>query len=95
MGSRAGFDHWHRRCNPDCVGEVSERALIGQVVERLTRKNPTVPQETVATVVNAAHSRFDQCKIRDFVPVLVERRAKVLLAKLGADLIDTPAIEAS
>jgi len=86
--------HRHKRCNPDCVGEASERALIGQVVERLTRKNPTVPQETVATLVNAAHARFDQSKVRDFVPLLVERRAKVLLAKLGADLIDTPAIEA-
>ncbi len=75
------------------VREVSEQALIGQVVERLARNHPAVPQEVVATLVNAAHSRFDQSKIRDFVPMLVERRAKVQLAKLGADLIDTPVIE--
>ena len=85
-------DHWHKRCDPERVGEVSEQALIGQVVERLARNNPTVPQEIVATLVNEAHSRFDQSKVRDFVPLLVERRAKVLLAKLVADLIDTPII---
>jgi hypothetical protein len=73
---------------------VSEQALIGQVVERLARNNPTVPQETVATLVNAAHSRFDQSKVRDFIPLLVERRAKVQLKKLGADLIDTPVRDA-
>jgi hypothetical protein len=72
------------------MAEVSEQALIGQVVERLARKNPTVPQEAVAAFVNEAHSRFDQSKVRDFVPLLVERRAKVQLAKLGAELLDTP-----
>ena len=86
------FDRCHKRCNPERVGEVSEQALIGQVVERLARKYPTVPQENVATVV--AHSRFDGSKLRDCVPLLVERRAKVQLAKLWADLIDAPVTEA-
>lgn len=75
------------------MAEVSEQSLIGQVVERLARNNPIVPQEAVAALVNEAHSRFDQSKVRDFVPLLVERRAKVQLAKLGAALVDTPVPE--
>ena len=76
------------------MSEVSEQALIGQVVERLARKYPTVPQGTVTTLGKAAHSRFDESKVRDFVPLLVERRANVQLAKLGTDLIDAPVTEA-
>ncbi|MBP2208148.1 hypothetical protein JOJ86_005874 [Rhodococcus percolatus] len=48
---------------------------VGHVVERLVRKHPEVAREAIAAAVHDAHSHFDGCRIRDFVPLFVERRA--------------------
>ncbi len=63
--------------------EASERLAIGQVVERLTHKYPTVPPLTITGIVYKIHAKFDGCPIRDFVPLFVERDAQAELAKLG------------
>jgi hypothetical protein len=66
------------------IAKKSEQTAIGEVVERLTHKYPTVPPLAVADVVHKMHAKFDGRPIRDFVPLFVERNAQAELAKLGA-----------
>ncbi len=53
-----------------------------QVVERLAARHSEVPQKTVIAVVSDAHARFEGSRIRDFVPLFVERKATQALATL-------------
>jgi hypothetical protein len=66
------------------VIELSEQAIINQLTERLVLKYPAVPPDTVATVVRGIHARFDGRPLRDYVPLLVERRARSELVKVSA-----------
>lgn len=61
---------------------AEEDRLIGQVVDRLRAGFPQVPVATVHEMVATMHHRFDQAKIRDFVPLFVERHTKDKLAHL-------------
>ena len=54
---------------------------MAQVIERLTSKYTDVPPDRVSAAVQQAHAQFDQSRIRDFVPLFVERRARAALAK--------------
>jgi hypothetical protein len=62
------------------VPDNSERTLIDEVERRLIRKYTEVPPDQVSSVVETAHARFERSRIRDFVPLLVERRAGQELA---------------
>lgn len=55
--------------------------LIDQVVERLATSYTDVTPDQVANVVYGAHARFEQCPVREFVPLLVERRAREELSR--------------
>lgn len=44
---------------------------------------PQVPEGTVHEMVGMMHHRFDQAKIRDIVPLFVERHTKEELAHLA------------
>lgn len=59
-----------------------EDRLIAQTRTRLTAKYPSVSEETVARAVASAHAHFAGHRIRDFVPLLVERMAKEKLSSL-------------
>jgi hypothetical protein len=63
--------------------ESTEWTAIQQVVDRLRQSYPSVPPDTVPTVVHRNHARFDGRPVRDFVPLFVERGARQELAKLG------------
>jgi hypothetical protein len=63
---------------------LSEQTIIGQLIEELMRKYPAAPPDTVAAVVRGVHARFDGRPLRDYVPLLVERRARSELIKVGA-----------
>jgi hypothetical protein len=56
------------------VAEISEHAMVAEVEQRLTKKYPHIAPDEIARVVQLAHSRFDQSRIRDFVPLLVDAR---------------------
>jgi len=58
-----------------------ERAQIDAVEHRLVQKYAEFPHDHVAGVVQHAYARFNESKVRDFVPLLVERRAGQELAK--------------
>jgi hypothetical protein len=49
-----------------------ERAQIDDVERRLAQKYAELPHDHVAGVVQRVCVRFDQSKVRDFVPLLVE-----------------------
>ena len=42
-----------------------------------------VPASTVADTVAAVHERFQDAKVREFVPLMVERRAHAKLAAIA------------
>ena len=64
----------------------SEAAQIDQVRERLVRKVSHVPKDQISTTVAQAHARFEHSRVRDFIPLLVERRAHTQLAKQQAGI---------
>jgi hypothetical protein len=59
-----------------------EDRLIAQTRTRLIAKFPSVSEENVAGAVESAHAHFAGHRIRDFVPLLVERMAKEKLSTL-------------
>ncbi|PBC51467.1 three-helix bundle dimerization domain-containing protein [Rhodococcus sp. ACPA1] len=55
--------------------DVTEQQHIDAVRSRLYQRYPDLDPTTVDCMIYAAHHRFDGCRIRDFVPLLVERAA--------------------
>ncbi|KUI33164.1 hypothetical protein AU196_12780 [Mycobacterium sp. IS-1742] len=53
----------------------SERELIDEVKDRLVAKFAEVPEGRIAIAVEDAYADFTDSLIRDFIPLLVERRA--------------------
>jgi hypothetical protein len=64
--------------------ELSEQTIISQLIQRLMREYPAVPPDTLAAVVRGIHARFDGRPLRDYVPLLVERRARGEFVKVSA-----------
>ncbi len=58
-----------------------ERAQIDAVQRRLAHKYAQLSHSHVAAIVEHTYGRFNQCTVGDFVPLLVERRAREELAK--------------
>ncbi|MCK0176397.1 three-helix bundle dimerization domain-containing protein [Mycolicibacterium sp. F2034L] len=52
----------------------TERELIDEVEQRLIKRFAQVPAARVGAAVDQAHARFADSTIRDFIPLLVERR---------------------
>ena len=50
------------------------------VVERLCRRFPTVPEGEVVALVQVIETSFVNARIHDFIPLLVEREARDVLA---------------
>ena len=63
--------------------ELSEQQIIDELAGRLGEIYREVGPDHVSRVVHEEYVRFEGSRIRDFVPLLVERHAKVELAKLG------------
>jgi hypothetical protein len=64
------------------MAEMSEQLLIAEVERRRTDKHPDIPSDQVSVVIQTVCAQFERSPIRDFVPLLVERRASAELAKL-------------
>ena len=63
------------------TGFSSEAASINEVRERLAGKFSHVPEDQISTTVAHAHARFEHSRVRDFIPLLVERRARAELVR--------------
>ncbi|MTE15642.1 three-helix bundle dimerization domain-containing protein [Nocardia aurantiaca] len=60
-----------------------EDTQIQFALERLIRRHPEVPPSRVAGVVAQAREVFVDAKVRNFVPLLIERRAALELAAMS------------
>lgn len=60
---------------------MNEQASIADLEQRLVVKYAQVPRERVVGVIQSAHASFADCHIREFVPLLVERRAHAELLR--------------
>lgn len=58
---------------------VDEEKAVGEIVERLHERFPDASLEAVHEAVGKARASFDTAKVRDFVPVLIEKEAKAWL----------------
>jgi hypothetical protein len=61
-----------------------ERTQIDAVQRRLAQKYAELPRGHVAAVVQHVYARFNHSTVRDYVPLLVERRAREELSKSTA-----------
>lgn len=59
---------------------MSEQALVAAVQQRLMAMYSWLSAEHISAVVQGAHAQFVDCRVREFVPLLVERRARAELA---------------
>jgi hypothetical protein len=55
---------------------LSEQAAMTHLQEQLARTHAEIPPDRVAAAIQHAQERFERSPIRDFVPLLVERRAR-------------------
>jgi hypothetical protein len=69
---------------------MDEETLIGHVADRLARKYPTLSSAVVSEVVRDLYSTFDGARVRDFVPLIVERRARTALDQLTVSYEQEP-----
>ncbi|MBW4818829.1 three-helix bundle dimerization domain-containing protein [Rhodococcus qingshengii] len=58
------------------MNPAEEERQITQVKAHLAAAFPSTASDVVAAAVATAYHRFDGTHVRDFVPLLVERRAK-------------------
>ena len=58
------------------VIQVNEEALLGEIQRRLLDEFPSVSPLVVDTFIRAEHARFAGSRIRDFIPLFVEKRAR-------------------
>jgi len=59
----------------------SEQAAIQNLVERLTRQFPEIGRGEIEHAVRGEYEGYENSKIRDFVPILVERSVRGELAQ--------------
>lgn len=60
----------------------SEQRSVDEVIDRLGQRFPEVERDTISAIVAEEHEAFDGRPVRDFVPVLVEKRAKQRVKEL-------------
>lgn len=60
-----------------------EWVLIHGVQRRLAKKHAALPVDHIAAVVQHAYAQFQGSRVREFLPVLVERRAEEELEELS------------
>ncbi|MDE8647594.1 hypothetical protein PXH69_21705 [Rhodococcus qingshengii] len=53
-----------------------ELLQVERVITRLITRFPTIPATNIEHCVRIVHKRFTDCRIRDFVPLLVEKSAR-------------------
>ncbi|MEZ0356735.1 three-helix bundle dimerization domain-containing protein [Mycolicibacterium psychrotolerans] len=70
------------------VERAEEQRQIDQVVSRLTESFPYVPDHIITETVDSTYRRFDDARIREFVPLFVERSCR-------ATFVLQPAVEIS
>lgn len=55
--------------------------MVEEVERRLADSYADIPAERINSIVQSAYAQFEHSRIRDFVPLFVERRARAELAR--------------
>lgn len=74
---------------------ADESGVAAEVRQRLERKFPVLDPAVIGDVVGETWRNFDGCRIRVYLPILVERAASAQLHTLAARLADELATEAA
>ncbi|AQT83148.1 hypothetical protein B1R94_27045 [Mycolicibacterium litorale] len=61
--------------------------MIEQVIDRLAAAYPDLSRDEVFHCVHTAYDRFQDSTVREFVPLLVERRARAELSRHAGALV--------
>ena len=56
--------------------QVGEETLLAEIQRRLLDEFPTTSPLLVNTLIRNEHARFETSRIRDFVPLFVEKHAR-------------------
>lgn len=62
------------------MGQTDEATQIAEVIARVAGAYPDRSSADITRVVQTLHAGFTNAKIREFVPLLVEREARAVLA---------------
>ena len=62
------------------MGQVDEAAQIAEVTARIAVTYPEISTTDIERVVQTVHTGFDDAKVREFIPLLVERKVRTVLA---------------
>jgi hypothetical protein len=73
-----------RRDDDESMTGDDELLQIERVIERLTTRYPAASPVDVELIVRTVHKRLAECRIRDFVPLLVEKAARRELSDRAA-----------
>ncbi|MFE0749287.1 three-helix bundle dimerization domain-containing protein [Gordonia sp. NPDC058843] len=60
----------------EVMARLDEALEVEQVILRLIARFPVVAVDDINTRVRAIYGRFDDCKVRVFVPLLIEKAAR-------------------
>jgi hypothetical protein len=63
---------------------AEEARAVDEVARRLATRFPQISSDTVSRAVKHAHAEFANSRIRDFVPLFVERNARDHLRAAGS-----------
>ena len=62
------------------MAKKSEAQAVAAVVDRLAERFPAVKRSVIEDMVAHEHSLFAHGRVRDYIPILVERAAKLRLS---------------
>jgi hypothetical protein len=65
-----------RRDEMDDARRASEQTVLADIERRLVDEFPSVSHEVVGALIRREHARFQSSRIRDFIPLLTEKRAR-------------------
>ncbi|MFJ2839162.1 three-helix bundle dimerization domain-containing protein [Nocardia sp. NPDC087230] len=63
-----------------------EFVQIDQVIERLITRFPAESPAEIELLVRRIHARFAEARIRDFVPLLVEKAARQAVGRVPVEI---------
>lgn len=58
------------------VTQVNEEALLADLGRQLIGEFPRIPAEVVDALIREEHARFAHSRVRDFVPLFVEKHTR-------------------
>lgn len=65
--------------------EPGESDRIQQVIERLRDRYPLVAHTDLDVLVQTVHHRYADCRVHEFVPLLVEKVARQIISRLPVE----------